>query len=122
MATDDLLADRPPAENESARVRARVVAARERAAERFAEEPGVFANAQLGARQVRRHCRLSGSTRALLRTAAERLGLTARALDRVRKVARTIADLEGAPEITDTHLAEALQYRGVDREWKQQQE
>jgi magnesium chelatase family protein len=104
-----------PEENESARVRARVVAARELAAHRFAEEPGVFANAQLGARQVRRPCRLMGSTRALLRTAAERLGLTARALDRVRKVARTIADLEGASEIGDAHLAEALQYRGFDR-------
>lgn len=113
MPAAELLADDQAAvAPQSPAVRERVVAARERAARRFEREPGVFANAQLGPRQVRRHCALVGSAQGLLQSAAERLQLTARGLDRVRKVARTIADLEGAGEIGEAHLAEALQYRG----------
>ena len=123
VATDDLLAEAPAPDGESARVRSRVIAARERAAHRFGGEAGVFANAQLGPRLVRRHCLVRGAGRALLRAAAERLALTARSLDRVLKVARTIADLDGgSPEIEERHLAEALQYRGLERTWPRPEE
>jgi magnesium chelatase family protein len=115
VATDELLADPPVTASESERVRSRVVAARARATERLSDEHGVFANAQLGPRLVRRHCLLRGSTRTLLRAAAERLALTARSIHRVLKVSRTIADLDGAPEIEERHLGEALQYRGLER-------
>jgi magnesium chelatase family protein len=117
VATDDLLGDVSPAESESARVRSRVVAARERGARRFAAEPGVFANGQLGPRLVRRHCALRSAVQSLLHEAAERLALTARSIHRVLKVARTIADLDGVPDIQERHLAEALQYRGLERAW-----
>jgi len=116
VAPDDLLGDVAtlPA-GESARVRARVIAARERAMRRVAGESGVFANAQLGSALVRRHCVVRGATLRLLSTAAHKLALTARSLDRTLKVARTIADLDAAPEINERHLAEALQYRGLER-------
>ncbi len=115
VATDDLLADSAASTGESQRVRSRVIAARERATERLVDEPGIFANAQLGPRLVRRHCVTRGATHALLRAAGEQLGLTARSIHRVLKVSRTIADLDGAPEIEERHLGEALQYRGLER-------
>jgi magnesium chelatase family protein len=123
VAPDDLLGDVAtlPA-GESARVRARVIAARERAMRRLAGETGIFANAQLGAALVRRHCVVRGATLRLLSAAAHKLALTARSLDRTLKVARTIADLDAAPEIGDRHLAEALQYRGLERAWPQPEE
>jgi len=124
VATDELLMDSPlpSGGGESARVRSRVIAARERAVGRFAAESGVFANAQLGPRLVRHYCALRGATHALLREAAERLALTARSVHRVLKVSRTIADLDGAPEIGERHLAEVLQYRGLDRAWPRPEE
>jgi magnesium chelatase family protein len=91
------------------------MAARERAMHRFAGEAGVFANAQLGPSLVRRYCIVRGATLSLLSTAAHKLALTARSLDRTLKVARTIADLDAAPEIGERHVAEALQYRGLER-------
>ncbi len=118
VSPDDLLSDASSARaGESARVRARVLGARERAGRRFAGEEGVFANAQLGSALVRRHCIVRGATLRLLTTAAHKLALTARSLDRVLKVARTIADLDATPEIAERHLAEALQYRGLERAW-----
>jgi magnesium chelatase family protein len=115
VAPDDLLREVPSsAGGESGRVRARVIAARERAMHRLAGERGVFANAQLGAALVRRHCVMRGAALRLLSTAAHKLALTARSLDRTLKVARTIADLAAAPEIGERHIAEALQYRGFD--------
>jgi magnesium chelatase family protein len=122
VATDDLLGDVSPAESESARVRTRVLAARERGARRFSAEPRVFANGQLGPRLVRRHCVLRGAVQSLLHEAAERLALTARSIHRVLKMARTIADLDGVPDIQERHLAEALQYRGLDRAWPRPEE
>jgi magnesium chelatase family protein len=119
VATDELLADHPVPPSESERVRSRVVAARARATERLSEESGVFANAQLGPRLVRRHCVLKRATRALLRGAGERLALTARSIHRMLKVSRTIADLDGATEIEERHLSEALQYRSLERAWVQ---
>ena len=94
----------------SSAVRTRVVAARERQRARFAGL-GVATNAEMGPRLMAAHCRLDGGGARLMSAAITRLGLSARGYDRVRKVARTIADLAGAEEIADTHVAESLQFR-----------
>jgi len=109
------LADRKPAES-SASIRSRVNAARARQAERFKTTPKTHYNAQMTPRQIRSYCKLDGPSSQLLKQAMERLGLSARAYDRILKVARKIADLEGAPHIRSTHIAEAIQYRSLDRE------
>ena len=98
----------------SAAVRARTVAARERQRERLAGE-GLFANAQMSPRHIRRHCRLDAECERMLEQAMARLGLSARAYDSILKVSRTIANLEGAADIRAPHLAEAVGYRSLDR-------
>jgi magnesium chelatase family protein len=103
-----------PRGEESAAMRERVLAARERQRVRFGRGR-VRVNGRMTGRQVGRHCPLSPEGRQLLGQAVERLGLSARAHDRVLKVARTIADLAGREEIGTEHLAEALQYRVLDR-------
>ncbi|MGH7409862.1 MAG: ATP-binding protein, partial [Candidatus Methylomirabilis sp.] len=95
-------------------VRARVKRARALQHERF-RRTRTFCNAQMGARQIRRHCPVGPDGQRLLETAIERLGLSARAHDRILKVARTIADLEGHESIRTDTLAEAIQYRTLDR-------
>jgi magnesium chelatase family protein len=104
----------PDAPSESAAVRQRVARARERQRARFDRGRGRV-NARLGPRQLARHCPLPPAGRELLARAAARLGFSARAHDRVLKVARTIADLAGADAIAVEHLAEALAYRTLDR-------
>ena len=102
----------------SAAVRQRVVGARERQAARFATSAGGVArycNAQMTAPEVRHHCRLDAAGQGLLQAALTRLGLSARAHDRILKVARTIADLSGAEAVGAEHVAEAVQYRSLDR-------
>jgi len=99
----------------SAAVRERVVAARERQIARLRGRAGEFANAHMVARDVRELCRIDAAGEGLLRTAMQRLGLSARACHRILKLARTIADLEGADGIATAHLAEAIQYRTMDR-------
>ena len=99
----------------SAGMRDRVVAARARQLARFGGRGGVFANAQMGSRDVRAHCRLESGGEALLRAAMRKLALSARAWHRVLRLARTIADLEGVDTIATGHVAEAIQYRTVDR-------
>lgn len=104
------------AEESSAAVRARVVAARAIQALRFAGVEGVHTNAMMNSRMLRTYCPLDEASAALLARAMERLSLSARAYDRILKVARTIADLEGAERITAAHVAEAINYRSLDRE------
>jgi len=100
----------------SAQIRKRVVAARKIQSRRFKGQTKVHCNAQMDTRQIRTCCRLQKSTLKLLRTAMERLELSARAYDRILKLARTITDLEGCSDIEEPHLAEAIQYRSLDRE------
>ncbi|MBI3311997.1 MAG: YifB family Mg chelatase-like AAA ATPase [Candidatus Omnitrophica bacterium] len=99
----------------SAAIRGRVGAARARQKERFREEPALFCNARMRHRHLRRFCRLSSEGKELIRRAIHSLGLSARAYDRILKVSRTIADLAGSDEIQPEHLAEAIQYRSLDR-------
>lgn len=102
---------------ESSRViRARVTAAREIQSKRFEGFDHIHYNAQMGTRQIGEYCKLDEASLQLLKTAMERLNLSARAFDRILKVSRTIADLEAAPDINGSHIAEAIQYRSLDRE------
>jgi magnesium chelatase family protein len=109
----DLIAG-PPGES-SAAVRGRIEAARARQGARFRAFTGVRTNAQMSAREVRRWCRSGPAAESLLREAVVRLGLSARAYHRVLKLARSIADLAEADEVTCEHVAEAIQYRSLDR-------
>ncbi len=97
-------------------VRERVVRAREIQAIRFSGMHGMYANAQMGTKLLHSVCELTEDGRTLLKTAMERLGLSARAYDRILKVSRTIADLDGSEDIKTEHLAEAIQYRSLDRD------
>jgi magnesium chelatase family protein len=99
----------------SAAIRERVDRARRVQIERFAQRPGVYANAHMGPRDLRTYCRVSDAADALLRSAITRLRLSARAYHRILKIARTIADLAGAAHIEPAHVSEAVQYRSLDR-------
>lgn len=109
----ELSSERPS--ERSGDVRERVVRARRLQEQRFAGTP-MHCNAQMGTQEVRRVCRIDGTGQAILQKAMERLALSARAYDRILKVSRTIADLAGSPDIRTEHLAEAIQYRSLDRE------
>jgi len=100
----------------SEEIRERVVKAREIQSERFKGRKDIYCNAMMPANMVKEICVINDAGRTLLKTAMERLGLSARAYDRILKVSRTIADLAGTPEIKIEHLAEAIQYRSLDRE------
>ncbi len=102
-------------EEPSAEIRIRVEEARARQRIRFAGVPGQHANAHMGPKELRRFCRLPTAAEDLLRLALTRLGLSARAFHRVLKVARTVADLAGEDRIDTPHVAEAIQYRTLDR-------
>ncbi len=102
-------------EESSAEISVRVQAARTVQERRFADHKGVYCNAQMPGRMVRDHCALSAAGTQLLKTAMERLQLSARAYDRILKVARTVADLEGSERIETYHLAEAINFRSLDR-------
>jgi magnesium chelatase family protein len=97
-------------------IRERVIEGRERQKERFKDNPEVFCNAMMPSHQVKAVCQINDAGKALLKTAMERLGLSARAYDRILKVSRTIADISGSENIKVEHLAEAIQYRSLDRE------
>ncbi len=100
----------------SAVIRERVVAARAIQTARFAGHPGVHCNAQMTSKLTREHCQLDDECRSIIETAMNRLGLSARAYDRILRVSRTIADLEGSPAIQPHHLQEAITYRSLDRD------
>lgn len=97
-------------------IRKRVIQARQKQQERFREDPNVHANSQMSSKQLQIHCQLQPEGRQLLKNAMERLSLSARAYDRILKVARTIADLASSEKIGNDHLAEAINYRSLDRE------
>lgn len=100
----------------SVAIRKRVTEAREIQTERFSTLDNVHYNAQMSTKQIREYCHLDDASKTLLKNAMERLNLSARAYDRILKVSRTIADLEKAVAVNGTHIAEAIQYRSLDRE------
>ncbi len=100
----------------SAVIRERVVKAREIQSKRFALVKGVYSNAQMTSSMQRKYCQLDDAGGRLLKTAMELRGLSARAYDRILKVARTIADLAEAENITAEHISEAINYRNLDRD------
>ena len=100
----------------SAQIRERVVAARKRQQERFKDKPKITCNARMGSRELKSYCALTEATMELLKFAMSDLNLSARAYDRILKVARTIADLAGADEIAGDHVSEAIQFRSLDRQ------
>jgi magnesium chelatase family protein len=113
LGVEEVIADKWEESSES--IRARVLAARAIQQERFRDNAGVHCNAHMVTRDIRRHCALSARCRGLLRSAVESLGLSARAFDRILKVGRTLADLDGVEAIGERHIAEAIHYRSLDR-------
>jgi magnesium chelatase family protein len=100
----------------SAQIRGRVVAARRRQHDRFKSRPKITCNARMGSRELKQFCELDEPTKELLQQAMAGLNLSARAYDRILKVARTIADLAGSEKILSDHISEAIQYRSLDRQ------
>jgi len=100
----------------SAQIRERVMAARKIQHARFASKPKVTCNARMGSRELKSFCELDEPTRDLLKHAMAEYNLSARAYDRILKVARTIADLAGAEKISGDHISEAIQFRSLDRQ------
>ncbi len=111
---DELTGDTAPTEN-SSDIRSRVIEARKIQHERL-QEVGLHSNAQMGSKQIRETCILDKASVTLLKRAMEKLQLSARAYDRILKLARTIADLDGKASIENAHIAEAIQYRTLDRD------
>lgn len=114
VSFDEMTSDRKS--ESSLEIRDRVIKARGIQKERFKETPEIFNNAMMGSNATKEMCKINEAGKTLLKTAMERLGLSARAYDRILKVSRTIADLAGSDDIKIEHLAEAIQYRSLDRE------
>lgn len=114
VSFDQMTANRKTESSEE--IRDRVIQAREVQAERFKDQEGIFNNAMMSSNRVKEVCGINAAGKVLLKTAMEKLGLSARAYDRILRVSRTIADLAGAEDIAIEHLAEAIQYRSLDRE------
>src|SRR5215475_9015283 len=100
----------------SSQIRERVITARERQQARFASKPKISCNARMGSRELKAHCAIDAATLEMLKFAMTDLNLSARAHDRILKVARTIADLAGLERIASEHISEAIQYRSLDRQ------
>jgi magnesium chelatase family protein len=94
----------------------RVMQARKIQMQRFGDQNGIHSNSQMTPSLLRQYCELTGDSRVLLKNAIQKLGLSARAYDRILRVSRTIADLDTAEHILPQHVAEAIQYRSLDRE------
>lgn len=114
VAFTELSSERP--QEHSAQIRERVMRAREKQAERYKESAGIYCNAQISSKQLKEICEISQVGQNLLKAAMIKLNLSARAYDRILKVSRTIADLAGSDDIKPEYLAEAIQYRSLDRE------
>jgi len=114
VSFDEMTANRKVETSEQ--IRERVVKARDIQTERFKDQAHIYCNAMMPSNMVKQVCEINETGKSLLKTAMERLGLSARAYDRILKVSRTIADLAGDSEIKVEHLAEAIQYRSLDRE------
>jgi magnesium chelatase family protein len=115
VSYDELASSNRPSET-SEDIAQRVLLARERQVERFKDEATIYANAQMPSRMVHEVCEVDKAGLLLVKKAMERLQLSARAYDRILKVARTAADLAGSDKIKHEHLAEAIQFRSLDRE------
>ncbi len=102
----------------SADIRRRVVAARAIQQARFKGIKSVACNAQMRSKDIQKHCQLGEGPQGLLKMAIHELNFSARAYDRILKVARTIADLEASESIAESHISEAIQYRSLDRQWQ----
>jgi magnesium chelatase family protein len=100
----------------SEHIRVRVIKARDIQTERFKCEPGIYCNAQMTSKLLKQICIITQAGQSLLKSAMEKLNLSARAYDRILKVSRTIADLSGSIDIKPEHLAESITYRNLDRE------
>lgn len=114
VSFDQLTGDRKTESSDV--IRERVIEARMLQQERFTKHPEIFNNAMMNSQMVKSICQINSAGKNLLKTAMEKLGLSARAYDRILKVARTIADLAGKEQIQIEHLAEAIQYRSLDRD------
>jgi magnesium chelatase family protein len=114
VSFDEMTANRKSETSDE--IRERVVKARDIQSERFKADESIYCNAMMPSNMVKDVCMINDAGRTLLKTAMERLGLSARAYDRILKVSRTIADLSGSEDIKTEHLAEAIQYRSLDRE------
>jgi magnesium chelatase family protein len=114
VSFDQMTADRKS--EGSKEIRERVIKAREIQSLRFADQPNIYHNAMMGSQKLKEVCQINEAGNKLLKTAMEKLGLSARAYDRILRVSRTIADLSGKENIMIEHLAEAIQYRSLDRE------
>ena len=114
LSFDDLSTPDPHAERSTV-IRERVTRARAFAAERMGAGSGIFCNAQLTEAAIQQFCAVDDDASALLRTAYDRMGLSARGYGRILRVARTIADLDASPLIRASHIAEAIQLRTLDR-------
>jgi magnesium chelatase family protein len=110
----DKLASQPPGENSTV-VRNRVIQTREIQAERFKKHKGMFSNSQMTSKVMQKYCAIDHTANQLLKTAMEKLDLSARAYDRILKVSRTIADMDNNEKILAQHISEAIQYRSLDR-------
>jgi magnesium chelatase family protein len=100
----------------SAQIRERVMAARQRQQARFAGKPRITCNARMGSKEIQQHCALDEATLELLKMAMAEMNFSARAYDRILKVARTIADLAGSEKLTAEFVSEAVQFRTLDRQ------
>lgn len=111
----DKMADKRPSEHSNV-IRKRVIKARNTQDERFKEKKDVYCNAQMSSKMIRNYVELDESSLTMLKNAMEKLDLSARAYDRILKVSRTIADLAGSEQVLSEHIAEAIQYRNLDRD------
>ena len=96
-------------------IRKRVISARDVQLERFSKDKKIYSNGQMKTRHIKKYCKLQPDAQTLLETAMHKLGLSARAYTRIMKLSRTIADLEASEDIQSHHIAEAIQYRTLDR-------